>query len=206
MTDYLWASPGGFYRVPDEWRARFEAEFPEYRIRWSLRRGSWQIEQRAGRGALPPLRIDPHDDSLIRAADGYWLVMEFQPGDRMPCPGILSIRPRRTCGAIVKVPYRESREAVCPECRKRDRDGKNIAAYWPFDEILLEHLRYSDPLRGGIQRQRQKAEARNAAILREADRRQSDAATSLDYVDMRWLADIPTSGMTRRMVDHTTFR
>lgn len=205
MTEYLWTSPGGLYKVPDEWRTRFQEEFPDYRVRWSLRRSQWQIEQRAGRGALPPLRVDAHDDSLIRAADGYWLVMEFQPGDRMACPGVLSIQPREECGALVKVPHRQSKEAICPQCRKMGRDGKNIAAYWPFDEVLLDHLRYSDPLRGGIVRQRKAAEVKNAKILADADAREKDVAHSLDYVDMRWLADIPTSGITRRKVDHTTF-
>lgn len=192
-TEYLWKSPGGQYVVPDEWRQRFLAEFPDYRVRWSLKKGCWQLEQQCGRGALPPLRIDEADDSLVRARDGYWLVMEFSPGDRMPCPGVIQNNPRQVCGWPMKVAMRESRESTCSVCRSKGRDGRTMAAHWPFDELLLEHLRFTDPLKGGTIRQRLKADARNAAMLKEAERQQSDFNTSLDYVDYRWISGIASS-------------
>lgn len=206
MADYEWTSPGGLYVVPDSWRQQFLSEFPDYRVRWSLQKDCWQIEQRVGRGALPAMRIDPTDDSLIRARDGYWLVMEFQPGDRMACPAITERFPLQRCGGTMKVSHREARETICRYCRLKGRDGRTMASYWPFGEALLEHLRWSDPLRGGTTRQREETDVRNKALMREAERRQADAMTSLDYVDYRWLTGIPTAGHSRRQIDHTTFR
>src|SRR5687767_7794014 len=72
---------------PDRFQLRLEEVFGRrFRIRWSLRKGAWHIEQRVGRAALAPLRIAEWDDSLIRARDGYALVMEVRPGTTMPCP------------------------------------------------------------------------------------------------------------------------
>lgn len=205
MTEYLWASPGGAYRVPDAFRERFLAEFPGYRIRWSLKDQRWLIEQQCGRGALPPLRIDPHDDSLIRARDGYWLVMAFQPGDRMACPAVVTQFPRQTCDAPVRVPTRRSAEATCPNCRRNGRDGRTMAAYWPFDECLIERLRETDPLRGGIQRARAEADTHNREKLRREAQQAREAVTSLDAVDYRWLAGIPSSSGRRRQLNPGDF-
>ena len=206
MTECVWASPGGLYVVPSGWRKQLLAEFPGYRVRWSLKKACWQLEQPVGSGSLPPLRIDQHDDSLIRASDGYWLVMEFQPGDRMPCPGIVQVYPRLICGATLKVPHKVAKETICQACRKAGRDGRTIAVYWPFGEALLEHLRYSDPLRDGTRRQSRSADATNAKIIRDGEWAASNALTSIDAVDYRWLSDIPAAGVTRRKIDHTTFR
>lgn len=207
----LWASPGGQYRVPDGWRQRFLADFPDYRVRWSLRDGCWQIEQRCGRSALPPVRIDPHDDSLIRAADGYWLVMAFQPGDRMACPAVVDRHQNQRCGATLAVSHRKAKETVCRACRAKGRDGRTMAAFWPFDELLLEELRRTDPLRihdgrNGIQRASAAAAAQNARILAEAEWKRRDAVTSIDAVDYRWLTGIPSTTGRSRRIDATTFR
>lgn len=207
MSATCWTSPGGLYVVPDDFRIRFLREFPDYRIRWSLTLQRWQLEQRCGRGALPPIRISPEDDGLIRARDGYWLVMAFQPGNRMACPSVVTRFPdRQTCGMTLPVASRRSAESVCPSCKAHGRDGRHMVAYWPFDELLLDHLRYSDPLRDGTRRQRLDADARNAArkAALEADVR--DAKTSLDAVDYRWLAGIASSTGIRRQVDASTFR
>lgn len=206
MTEYVWASPGGTYVVPDDFRHRLVTEFPDYRIRWSLRTYQWQLEQRVGSGALPPHRLDPSDDSLIRAADGYWLIMEFRPGDRFACIGLVDKFTNQRCGMTLKAPFREGREIVCPHCRKAGRDGRAIAAYWPFDEALLEHLRFGDPLKGGTVKQRVKADNANTAMLAEAERKKVDAATSIDAVDHRWLTGIPAAGHSRRRIDSSTFR
>ena len=205
-SEYVWASPGGLYVVPDIFRQRLQSEFPGYRVRWSLKESCWQIEQPVGGGALPPLRIDPADDSLIRARDGYWLVMKFQPGDRMACPQLIQKEPRQECSYSIRVPHRRAAEVACPICRAKGRDGRTIAAYWPFDETLLEQLRLSDPLRGGIQRQSRSAEANNAAIIKAGENKAADAMTSLDQVDYRWLSGIGSSTGKRRQIDHTTFR
>lgn len=216
MTEYLWQSPGGVYVVPDEWRRQFLAEFPDYRVRWSLKKGCWQLEQSYGRGALPPVRLDEADDTLVRARDGYWLVMEFSPGDRMPCPASItheSSGERQRCNHTLKVPMRKGAEIRCPNCRAHGRDGRTMASYWPFDELLMEHLRRTNPLTHGTvrvaghtrTRAAYEADRANDLMLREAEKAQAAAVSSLDYVDYRWLAGIPTAGATRRQIDHTTF-
>ena len=199
--DYCWSSPGGLYVVPDEWRQRFLAEFPDYRVRWSLSSHNWQLEQQCGRGALAPFRIDPADDSLIRARDGYWQVMTFQPGDRMACPAVITRNPLQRCGWTMSVPHRKSAEATCANCRKQRRDGRVFAAYWPFDELLLDHLRYTDPLRDGTRRQRVASDARNQQLMTP-----KPVDAGIDAVDHRWATGIPSAGFTRRQIDDTTFR
>lgn len=195
-TPYTWASPGGLYVVPSDFRQKFLVDFPDYRIRWSLDKSQWQIEQRCGRGALPPIQIDEQDDSLIRARDGYWLVMTFQPGDRMACP---------VDGTTMQVAHRKSAESTCPTCRSKGRDGRIMAAYWPFGEALLARLKETDPLRGGIQRARDQADRHNQAILDEAERKRKDIAT-MDAVDYRWVSGIGSSNGRRRQVDSSTFQ
>lgn len=214
MTEYLWASPGGQYVVPDRWRQEFLAEFPEYRVRWSLAEGCWHLEQAYGRGALPPIRIDDTDDTLIRARDGFWLVMKLQPGDRMACPGIIQKVPRQVCHASMKVPTRRMGEAVCANCRRKGRDGRTVAGFWPFDATLLDELRRTNPLTHGIIKKAGKVQTRaayeadqaNAVMQREGLRKQADAMTSVDAVDYRWLSGIGSSTGIRRQVDDTTFR
>ena len=213
-TEYVWASPGGAYTVPDAWRRRFLREFPDYRVRWSLQEGCWHLEQWYGRGALPSTHIDPHNDANIRAYDGYWLVMKIQPGTRMACPGIISKHPRQVCGNTITVPTRHLGEAVCANCRTHGRDGRVVACFWPFDETLLDELRRTNPLTRGIIKRDGKVQTRaaweadraNTARERAAHNREADAMTSIDAVDYRWLSGIAASGATRRRVDDTTFR
>jgi hypothetical protein len=214
MTEYLWKSPGGTYTVPDEWRQKFLKEFPEYRVRWSLAERCWHLEQAYGRGALPPLRIDEADDSLVRSRDGYWLVMKIQPGDRMACPGVIQKVPRQLCENTIQVPSRRTGEAVCGNCRQKGRDGRTIAGFWPFDETLLDELRRTNPLTHGIVKKDGKTQTRaaweadqaNARMLQERDRIMHDGVTSIDQVDHRWLTGIPSAGFSRRKIDDTTFR
>lgn len=159
------ASPGGVYVVPPDFVHRFESEFPQYRIRWSLKKKCWLIEQHCGRAALSPLRIDAHDDSLIRARDGFWLVMEIQPGDRMSCP---------RCGNIISVMTRKFGENRCENCIQHKRDGRVVAGFFPFCEGLLEHLRRTDPMRGATARLAKEADAQNQKILEMLRRKTSN--------------------------------
>lgn len=213
QTDYCWASPGGTYCVPDDFKARFLAEFPTYRIRWSLKDSNWHIEQRIIGESIPPFDISPEDDTLIRFRDGCWRVMAIQPGDRMPCPGIIQKRPRQVCGFSLNVPHRVTREVVCPICRSKGRDGRTIATFWPFDECLIEHLRRGNPLTYGVVKEEGKTQTRaafevdrrNALNAAEADRRRRDAGT-LDAVDYRWLTGIGSSSGRSRHADDLTFR
>ena len=62
----------------------------------------------------------------------------------MPCP---------TCGLEIKVSVLEMKESVCPRCsRMGKRDGRFAVVYYPLNHILLEHLRFIDPLNGGGER------------------------------------------------------
>lgn len=152
---------GPVYSVPQEFAQEFFREFPDYRIRWSFKKRCWLIEQRCGRGSLAPIHIHPEDDQLIRARDGYWLVMEIQPGDRMPCP---------VCDCTIPVAVRKFREARCENCIAHGRDGRVMAGYFPFCTSLLEHLRHSDPLRGGNERLQAEADLANHKRLAAAER------------------------------------
>lgn len=176
---------GPVYSVPSGFAARFLAEFPDYRIRWSLRRAAWQIEQRCGRGALPPFRIAEEDDTLIRARDGYWLVMEIQAGDRMPCKGLVDAHTNQRCGLTLSVPTRKTAEVVCQACKRKGRDGRQMACYWPLDECLLEYLRLGDPLRGGTSRLKRLSDQANHARMAAADRKASNEvqAATIDAYD-----------------------
>lgn len=165
---------GPVYTVPATFAKRFLAEFPEYRIRWSFKKNNWQIEQVYGRGALPAVTISPEDDGLIRERDGYWLVMEIQPGDRMACPSIVTRQPLQRCGLTLNVPVRATAETVCLECKRHGRDGRHMASYWPFDETFLDHMRMTDPLRDGIRRVSRQAEANNASRDAALDRKTSN--------------------------------
>lgn len=152
---------GPLYTVPSDFARVFFKEFPDYRIRWSFKKRCWLVEQKCGRGSLKPIHVDPHDDQLIRAKDGYWLVMEIQPGDRMPCP---------VCDNTVRVAVRKFAESRCENCIRHGRDGRFMAGYYPFSESLLEHLRHSDPLRGGLQRMQAEADKANQLRLARAER------------------------------------
>jgi hypothetical protein len=176
LNDYVWSSPGGTYRVPDEFRQRLQSEFPGYRVRWSLKKHHWMIEQKVD-NPDPPFRPDPFDDSLIRAKEGYWQVMFFQPGDRMACP---------RCGSTLKVAVCETAESFCQQCKRNGFDGRVMAGYWPFDERLLEELRQTNPLTWGVGKidgklrvvASARADRNNDAIVKEGYRQLSDVVTS----------------------------
>lgn len=205
MTEYVWTSPGGAYVVPLGFRNRFLNEFPTYRIRWSLRESKWLIEQQYG-NPLPPTRPhDPFDDHTIRANDGYWLVMSFRPGTRMACP---------LCGLTIPVPMMKTAETSCMFCRAKGLDGRHLAGYWPFDERLIDCLRSTDPRHRGVMkdargqlRVRASMEAERANDRRELvmQRATSDAVSSIDAVDYRWISGIPSAGATRRQLDSADF-
>ena len=108
------------------------------RLRWSLRRGTWQIERKTARASAPKRPVDSLDDEGIRYVEGYHLVMEVAPGDRAKCP---------KCSRGTHIPVMRMKEAVCEHCGRVFR-----AVYWPLSDSLLERLRYTDPDRDGIDR------------------------------------------------------
>lgn len=141
------------YSVPSSVAERVQREFNgRLRIRFSDKKRAFQVEARTHRGLsdIPLPENVPSDvaaklkavfyDDLQRARDGYSLVMEVQPGDRMPCPN---------CHMELKVPHRKTAEVNCEYCRVMGRDGRTTAGYWPLDsESFFERLRYLDPQRG----------------------------------------------------------
>lgn len=210
MTEYIGYSPGGVYVVPKDWLKEFHNEFPDYRVRWSLKEQCWHIEQHYGRGALPTFSIDPHNDDLVRARDGYWLVMKIQPGDRMACPAWLPQHPPVQCGYTIKLVPGKFGEHRCDACRKAGRDGRTIAGYLPFEETLLQRLRSTNPLTVGIVRVGGKYQTRasieadkaNELMQKESERQLKDKTTSIDAVDYRWISGIASStGLSRRTID-----
>lgn len=152
------------------------------RIRWSKARDEWHLEERVGRSALPPTRISEVDDDMIRARDGYALIMRVRPGDRMPCS---------RCNATLRVPIRETKQIRCSRCGNRD-----VAAFYELNSTLLEHLRYSHRSRTDPRSIAQRTD-RNNANLDSARRRKMinelHASTSDNWNRM---TERPTVGYT----------
>lgn len=152
------------------------------RIRWSVSRGEWQIEQKFRRGGAIGKRVREIDDNLIRVRDGYAFVLAVRPGDRMACT---------KCAREIRVPVMEFREAVCKTCGAKIR-----ASYWPLGESLLQHLRYSDPNRDGHKRMLRDLEAAEQAKARQERRQQSNLAEDIAKEDFTQFFDIPSVGYT----------
>ena len=114
-------------------------QLPHLRVRWSRQADMWHIEQKVARSVQLPLYVSEWDDRAIRARDGYAFVVAITNGDRVGCP---------RCRAEVHVPVLRMQQAICPRCR-----AAFAAAYYPLADALLEHLRYTDPYRGGSERQ-----------------------------------------------------
>lgn len=159
---------------------------PLLRIRFSQKRGCWQIEQQVGRGALPPIHIEEDDDQLIRARDGYWFVCEVRLGDRMPCP---------FCNATLKVSHLKFKESRCERCISNGIDARFMAGYFPLGEALLEHLRYLNPLTGGIERAANDLDKANDLMLKTRERDMSNLTETMKD-DYSYIMGIPSVGYT----------
>jgi hypothetical protein len=105
-----------------------------------------------------------------------------EPGDRKPCP---------RCRRVTHIPTLRFVEAECEHCAHRFR-----AVYFPLGEWLLEHLRRTDPYRGGHERQFAELEA--ADVAREkARKRQLAHHTEAVWKDaFTQVFDIPSVGYT----------
>ena len=133
--------------APKSFVQSLKSQLPHLRIRWSRQRSAWVIEQKVARATEIPFFVSEYDDRTIRARDGYSLVMTITPGDRMEC---------RRCKAEVHVPTMQLRQATCARC-----GAVYNAAHYPLADTLLEHLRYSDPYRGGVERQMREVDISN---------------------------------------------
>lgn len=176
-------------QAPDTFVERLARDYDgRLRIRWSEKRSEWQIEQRVGRASLPPFRIDPYDDSHIRARDGFLFVCAIRPGTRMPCP---------TCGLTLKVPVFEFGEAICGYCKLQGgRKYRFRACYFPLSDMLLEHLRKIDPQNDGLRRIRDEANADAAAKERSKDRKLGNEIEDVIKDNLNSLFDVAHVGYT----------
>lgn len=171
--------------VPDWFHRQLAAEFDgRLRIRWSPRRLAYLVEAKHARATQANAPVDPLDDEGIRRKDGYYLVMEVAPGDRLPCP---------RCRATVKIPILRQAEAKCPSCQKTWR-----ASYWPLSESLLTHLRWSDPDRGGVDRVFTQTDADSERLVQARRRRLRNATEDVWKDAFPQVFDIPSVGYTGR--------
>ena len=122
---------------PKEFEKRLREDFDgRLRLRWSLGKRAWMIEQKF-RPVVVRQKVDERDDAAIRTRDGYTLVATIAPGDRIPC-----VR----CGRTLKIPSMTFKETVC-QC-----GVSTTLCYWPLGESLLDYLKKYDPYRDGIHR------------------------------------------------------
>lgn len=159
-------------KVPDSFQDRLKREFDgRYRIRWSPSTRQFHLEQKVEVGlADPPFSVDEGDDSLVRARDGYVLVMALQPSERMPCP---------RCGHTLPVPIQETAETSCEPCQMKGFDGRWAAAYFPFNDSLIQHLRRIDAFLTYHENLAREADEHNAKLQETATR---DGLNELDAI------------------------
>lgn len=165
--------------------AQYEEEFIQafsgrFRLRWSDKQQEYHVEQKLSVGnpnLIPPtyqnpnthgVEYDTYSDEWIRAKDGYFFVMAIRPGSKMPCP---------VCNMPVDVPQLMTAESSCPYCKVMGRDGRYVAAYYPLNHILIEHVKTLDPYTDGPIRQRQRIRENQ---LRKYERDQTKALDDAD--------------------------
>lgn len=142
---------------PSSFVDSLKKQLPHLRIRWSRKGGVWHIEQKVARATQLRRYVSEWDDLAIRARDGYAFVMAVTNGDRIGCP---------RCGKTVHVPIMRMQSAHCPACSTQFR-----AVFYPLGDALLEHLRSTDPYRGGVERQMRELE-RHEQYVEDRKRRQ----------------------------------
>lgn len=177
-------------KPPTDFLARLASAFSgRLRIRWSLVKNEWHIEQQVGRAALPPLRITEADDSLIRARDGYAFVMAIKNCNHSPC---------RHCGKSCRVPELRSGEIKCERCSEQKR-AREFGGYWPLGDALLDHLRKIDPYRDGhkVAAAEQDLQDTRRELTRQRNIFNTIESATLD--DKYQLFDTPFSGYTGKV-------
>jgi hypothetical protein len=157
------------------------------RIRWSNARSAWLIEQRVGRRREAGVNISEDSDARVRARDGYWLLLEVRTGDRMPCPD---------CYSTLKVPVLDTGDVRCAYCHMRGKSGLHRAAYFPLNDILIQHLRRLDPEGTHLDEVVARMDADNEAMMlaMEADAVREGSAAAADHYNR--LVGIPQWGYT----------
>lgn len=182
---------------PSDFARRLKREFDDrLRIRWSNKRGEWQIEQRVARSQVAHALISDNDDPAIRARDGFVYVMSVRDGDRMPCPA--------GDGTTLKVPVNHTGEVTCPTCKRFGRNGRYAAAYFPLDgEALIQYLRRLDPVLGWNRGITKDIDATERAMYAAKQRNVSNAIEAGTLENWKRLAQIPNVGYTGKVFTGT---
>lgn len=180
-----------------EFEIEFERELHgRFRLRWSDKRHEYHVEQRLGPSnphIPPPIyrtpegtdSYDTFSDEWIRARDGYMFTMAIRPGTKMPCP---------VCGADVDVPQMVTAESHCPMCRKMGRDGRYVAAYYPLNHVLIEHVRSLDPYTDGPKRSRERLRQNQLTKYARDQRQALDDAEAMVRFNNNQVMNNPMSG------------
>lgn len=195
------------YRIPSSFESQLQDIFHgRFRVRWSDKQHEFQLEQKVqtGQVLLPP-PIDPdapdhydtYSDEWVRARDGYFFVMSLRNGDRMPCP---------TCGLTVPVPMMETRETVCEHCQFQGRDGHYRASFFPFNHLLLEHIRAMDPLSSDVKRTYKAMQLRQKEKWNRKMRAEVDQADYRVTFNKNQVEDNPMTGYGPKTAQHTAER
>lgn len=192
------------YTLPSEFAVALDEMFHgRFRIRWSDKRQEFHLEQKVGAGQIlipPPIdpdapdHFDTYSDAWIRARDGYVYVMSLRNGSRMPCP---------ICGLTVDVPIMETRESICPFCRVAGRDGRYVAAYYPFNHILLQHIRDIDPYFDTAHHIKERMRAREQAWKERRTREEIDRSDYAVINNKTQIEDNAMVGYGPTTVQHT---
>lgn len=173
--------------APVEFVKRLDREFDSrLRIRWSLKRKEWRVEQKVGRACLLPIHVSEIDDDLICARDGYAYVLSIRPGTTMPCPD---------CGQTMDVPALHFKEVVCAWCRFKGKAAQHLAAYFPLSDLLIDHLKKISPERQSKAVTRS-LDARNAALLKAREREIENEGEAAIKDQWTKIAQIPHVGYT----------
>lgn len=130
-----------------------------YRLRWSMEKKLWVIEQKIGRGVFE-VYGHPESDSTIRLRDGYALVLEFRSDPIFKCP---------SCGFHLRAPEMKIAEIRCGYCELTNERQIFYTGYYPLCDRLLEKLESTHPRRAHIWRK--EMDDRNKQIVKEVERR-----------------------------------
>lgn len=180
------------YRNADFEREFFKAFDGRFRIRWSDMKQEYHIEQKVRRGLeIEPAKnektgiLDTYSDEYIRARDGYFYVMAIRAGDKMPCP---------ICGLTVPVPQLHTAESHCEYCKVMGRDGRYIAAYYPLNNVLIEHIKTLDPHTDGPVQSRKRIRAAQLKFEAEKQSKALDAADDMIKFNNNQVMNVPMTG------------
>lgn len=162
------------------------------RVRWSLKRHAWLIEQKVARGLFPGTRPtrkgwDETNDKYVQHRDGYIEIMEVRTGTLMECP---------KCGTELKVPFGTTEVIRCPYCRLRGREPHIAAVHLPLGDQLIDYLKKLDPENPISETLNEDLDRQNAALEAAREQDAVNAGVAGFEMDFRRVAGIPGVGYT----------